>query len=205
MRQQGNRSGTWCLDSQASALTLHPNPERRCGPRYVHATTLGSLPHADTLSSVAILESLQVRRDADARQPGIGNRHAVPVALPGIRLDTGDAARDLPARRDYVCRRLCVRTGTRTRPTRRAGPGRYVSVQLMAIAACGHGSPQLSVDSIYSVDSRATADVVQVASMASRDTRRIAMRADPDGRQLWIRFCRDADSDRIHMVRGNQP
>ena len=40
-------------------------------------------------------------------------------------------------------------------------------------------------------------DVMQIASMASRDTGRTALRADADGRQLRIRFCRDAGRDRV--------
>src|SRR5579862_8588658 len=121
-----------------------------------------------------------MRRDADARQPRVCHRHPISLALPSIRLDTRDAARDLPARRYHVRRRLRIRTRTGASATRRAGPGRDVSLELLAIAACGDGSPELSVDSIYPVDPCSTIDVVQVATMASRDLWRVAMRADLD-------------------------
>src|SRR3984957_16130077 len=144
-----------------------------------------------------------MRRNADAGEPRVFNRHSVPVALPDIRLDPSCAARDLSARRNHVRRRLRTRPRARTRATRGLGASSDVPLKLVAIAACCDGPSQFYVDSIHLVDSCAAADVVQVVSMASRDTGGLALRVDADGGELRIRFCRDVGSDRRPMVRSD--
>ena len=202
MRQRGYRTGTGRLDTQASAEPLHRDSQRRRGPRYVHPTALGALLHASSLSPVAILEPIQVRRDAYARQPGVGSRHAVSPALPGIRLDTRDAARDLLARRDHVRRLVTYSAGNWdwSRAPRWSWPPCFPSSSWLSLhIAVGHLN-FLSIAYIPWILG-ATTDIVSLASMASRDTWRTALRAYVDRRQLWICVCRDARRDCRSMVR----
>src|SRR3984885_4427056 len=96
---------------------------------------MGALLLSYPLPSVALLESLQVRRHVDDRQSGIGHRHPVFRDISGRRTPGRHFPRDLLAHSYRLHRRLRAWTGVRSEDDSLRRAGWHVSLEFMAPAS----------------------------------------------------------------------
>src|SRR5580704_10549706 len=96
---------------------------------------MGALLYSYPLPSMAVLESLQMRRHVDDRQSGVGHRYSVSRDILGRRAPGGHLPRDLLAHSYRIHRRLRAWTGARTEDDSLHRASRHVSLEFMAPAS----------------------------------------------------------------------